>query len=98
MIYDLSTIQQVVYQEFPAYNNTPECIVSDGHWGEDCTLDYTLDHTFEPPIYFHYKLTKFYQNHRRYVKSQSTEQIQNSGDLLDPASYRFCTPSAVTKS
>jgi hypothetical protein len=32
-----------------------------------------------PSSYFYYKLTNFYQNHRRYVKSRSDEQLRNAG-------------------
>ena len=31
-----------------------------------------------PPIYVYYKLTNFYQNHRRYVKSRSDTQLQGA--------------------
>jgi len=32
------------------------------------------------PVYFYYKLTNFYQNHRRYVKSKSNTQLQGGTD------------------
>ena len=32
----------------------------------------------KPPIYVYYKLTNFYQNHRRYVKSRSDSELQGS--------------------
>lgn len=43
-----------------------------------CTynLDLTIEHDMEPPIYVYYKLTNFYQNHRRYVKSRSDAQLK----------------------
>ena len=31
-----------------------------------------------PPIYVYYKLTNFYQNHRRYVKSRSDSELQGA--------------------
>jgi hypothetical protein len=30
----------------------------------------------EPPVYFYYELTNYYQNHRRYVKSRSDAQLR----------------------
>lgn len=38
------------------------------------TLNITKD--MDAPIYFYYQLTNFYQNHRRYVKSRSDEQLR----------------------
>lgn len=38
----------------------------------------------EPPVFFYYKLTGFYQNHRRYVKSRSDDQL-NGKDTTDTA-------------
>ncbi|CAI9773203.1 unnamed protein product [Fraxinus pennsylvanica] len=37
----------------------------------------------EQPIYVYYQLDNFYQNHRRYVKSRSDQQLRNSGDEND---------------
>jgi hypothetical protein len=46
-----------------------------------CTkaLTLTIPEDIPKPVYFYYKLTNFYQNHRRYVKSRSELQLQ--GDL-----------------
>ena len=90
--------ESVITQEFPAYNALSDCSIMDGNWGKECTVEYTLDHDFKAPVYFHYKLTNFHQNHRTYVKSLSVQQIQNKGDLLDSKSYNFCTPSKVQES
>lgn len=47
-----------------------------------------IEETMEPPIYFYYKLSNFYQNHRRYVKSRSDGQLK--GDT--GASISSCEP------
>ncbi|XP_073158779.1 ALA-interacting subunit 3-like isoform X2 [Henckelia pumila] len=36
-----------------------------------------------PPIYVYYQLDNFYQNHRRYVKSRSDQQLRNPGSEND---------------
>ena len=89
--------ESVVRQEFTAYNQMSDCSLIDGDYGKECTVDYTLDHDFQAPVYFYYKLTNFYQNHRSYVKSLSVQQIHDDDNLLDPKSSRFCTPSEVHK-
>ena len=38
------------------------------------TINITSD--MQPPVYVYYKLTNFYQNHRRYVKSRSDTELQ----------------------
>lgn len=35
-----------------------------------CTLSFTLEKDYKSPIYFYYRLTKFYQNHRRFVAAK----------------------------
>ena len=35
----------------------------------------TIDNDISAPIYVYYQLDNFYQNHRRYVKSRSNEQL-----------------------
>lgn len=40
-----------------------------------CTLQFTLPNDIGPPVYLYYRLTNFYQNHRRYVKSLDLSQL-----------------------
>jgi len=40
-----------------------------------CQLTINVDKDMPGPVYFYYRLTNFYQNHRRYVKSRSDEQL-----------------------
>ena len=83
----------VTLQDFEPYDAHPSCSVEDGNYGRECTLNYTLDFDFEPPIYVHYKLSNFYQNHRSYVKSRSVKQLQGK-DVLD---VRHCDPWIVQR-
>lgn len=58
-----------------------------------CTLSFALPNNLNPPVLFYYRLTNFYQNHRRYVQSldegqlkgahRSLSQLVGSGDC-DP--------------
>ena len=41
-----------------------------------CTIEFEIPDTIGPPVYFYYQLTKFYQNHRRYVKSMDQNQLK----------------------
>lgn len=45
-----------------------------------CTLQFSIPNDIGPPVYLYYRLTNFYQNHRRYVKSLDTDQLK--GDFL----------------
>jgi hypothetical protein len=40
-----------------------------------CKLSLELSSEIKAPIYIYYQLDNFYQNHRRYVKSRSNEQL-----------------------
>ena len=43
------------------------------------------------PVYMFYELTNFYQNHRRYVKSKSNNQLSAIGISVAEAT-KFCDP------
>lgn len=46
-----------------------------------CTIQFHIPNDIGPPVYLYYRLTNFYQNHRRYVKSLDTDQLK--GQFLD---------------
>jgi hypothetical protein len=52
------------------------------------TVDIEIPADMEPPVYFYYKLTNFYQNHRRYVNSRNDDQLAGD-DVTDLSS---CDP------
>jgi|ERR1711916_35173 len=47
----------------------------------NCTVTIDVKEKMSKPVYFYYKLTNFYQNHRRYVRSRSDDQLRGSTDI-----------------
>jgi hypothetical protein len=41
-----------------------------------CKLTFNIPEDMTPPVFFYYRLTNFYQNHRRYVKSFQADQLK----------------------
>ncbi|KAL1537155.1 ALA-interacting subunit 3 [Salvia divinorum] len=48
-----------------------------------CQRTLRVPKDMKQPIYVYYQLDNFYQNHRRYVKSRSDQQLRNNGSLQD---------------
>lgn len=65
----------------------------DGLDSEICTLEFKIPTPLNPPVYFYYRLTNFYQNHRRYVKSVDERQLR--GEAVNVGALRgsdACSP------
>ncbi|KAL4986686.1 ligand-effect modulator 3 family [Aspergillus falconensis] len=43
---------------------------------DHCRLMFDIPDTIGPPVFMYYRLTNFYQNHRRYVKSLDMDQLK----------------------
>lgn len=56
-----------------------------------CYIQFNLPRDLSPPIYLYYKLTNFYQNHRKYVVSYDLAQLQGS-NLGPSALSSDCKP------
>jgi hypothetical protein len=41
----------------------------------ECTIQFTVPTTFTGPVFMYYRLTNFFQNHRKYVKSFDAPQL-----------------------
>lgn len=48
-----------------------------------CSVSLLVTEKMEAPIYLYYKLTNYYQNHRRYVRSRSDAQLMGEDVTLD---------------
>jgi len=57
----------------------------------ECTLQFGIPNEMKPPVLFYYKLTNFYQNHRRYAKSFSTDQLSGKAVSLSGIDGSDCT-------
>ncbi|KAI9356001.1 CDC50/LEM3 family [Zopfochytrium polystomum] len=68
----------------------------------NCTITFNIDSDMSGPVYLYYRLTNFYQNHRRYVKSFDAKQLVNQLGLstpnanCDPLSTPFQVDLAAT--
>ncbi|ODV77319.1 Lem3/Cdc50 [Suhomyces tanzawaensis NRRL Y-17324] len=50
--------------------------VNDTEGEQTCRVRFDLPVDIKPPVYLYYKLTNFFQNHRKYVESYDLEQIK----------------------
>lgn len=57
-----------------------------------CTIEYTLPKDFGAPVYLYYRLTNFYQNHRRYVKSLDLDQLRGQFLSNETIANSVCNP------
>jgi len=75
----------------PTYRFVPNTVA--GEAGV-CAIRFTVPIELKTPIFLYYRLTNFYQNHRKYVKSLSYNQLH--GDVITPAdAASSCSPVAT---
>eukprot|EP00007_Cunea_sp_BSH-02190019_P001595 CAMPEP_0174230778 /NCGR_PEP_ID=MMETSP0417-20130205/1466_1 /TAXON_ID=242541 /ORGANISM="Mayorella sp, Strain BSH-02190019" /LENGTH=300 /DNA_ID=CAMNT_0015308537 /DNA_START=105 /DNA_END=1004 /DNA_ORIENTATION=- len=59
--------------------------------GEPCLVNIDVKKDMKGPVYLYYRMSNFYQNHRRYVNSKSDDQL--SGDpITKVSSLGSCDP------
>lgn len=57
----------------------------------NCVLDLEeIPNDIKGPVYVYYQLDNFYQNHRRYVKSRDSSQL--NGNYIKPDKLGDCDP------
>ncbi|KAG2184655.1 hypothetical protein INT43_000568 [Umbelopsis isabellina] len=69
----------------------------DGSLVQRCTIEFTIPTQLNSPIYLYYRLTNFYQNHRKYVKSLSNNQLKGSV-IGSPEAGTSCTQMSTDPS
>lgn len=57
-----------------------------------CTITFSIPANMTPPVLFYYRLTNFYQNHRRYAKSFNTAQLSGTAVSAGDVHNSDCTP------
>ncbi|PVU97825.1 hypothetical protein BB561_000230 [Smittium simulii] len=60
-----------------------------------CTLQFTIPINIASPIFFYYRLTKFYQNHRKYVNSFDAAQLRGKARTAQELAGGSCEPLAT---
>jgi len=60
-----------------------QCSISEANVKQNCTIPYVFDEDVTGPIYVYYEISNFYQNHRRYVKSRSSDQLMGENLSYD---------------
>jgi hypothetical protein len=75
-------------------SQNPQWKVETGTNGEtpNCTIQFDIPTNMGSPVYLFYRLTNFYQNHRRYVQSYDEDQL--NGKVVSNSSIKGsqCTP------
>lgn len=62
-----------------------------------CRVRFDIPYDLDPTVLFYYKLTNFFQNHRRYVKSLNTDQLKGSHKSVGDLDDGDCKPLAKRK-
>lgn len=60
-----------------------------------CSLYFHIPESMGPPVYLYYRLTNFYQNHRRYVQSVDLDQLKGTAVPNSTISGSVCSPLAT---
>lgn len=60
--------------------------------GSSCDVQFSVPSDLTPSVFLYYKLTNYYQNHRRYVKSIDTNQLLGKARSVDDLGSGQCKP------
>lgn len=86
----LVPVNASVQQHYARYDDKPDCAIPGR-----CTVDVTVSKLMKAPVYVYYELTKYYQNHRRYVSSRNNKQLL--GEVItDESLLQDCQPQITS--
>ena len=73
------------------YDDNPDCQI-----GQKCDINFTIEKNMEKNVFVYYRLKNFYQNHRRYIKSKSIQQLK--GKIMEEKDIKDdCDPILLNK-
>ena len=76
-------------------DNTANSSVTDVSAQRQCIVDFNVPADLPKSVFFYYKLTNFYQNHRRYVKSLDSDQLKGKFVSTSDLNKSDCKPLAT---
>ncbi|KAJ7105733.1 cell cycle control protein [Mycena crocata] len=76
-------------------DNTNNGSVTDVSEKKQCIIEFNVPADIDPSVLFYYKLTNFFQNHRRYVKSLNSDQLKGKGVSNSTLEDGDCKPLAT---
>ncbi|CAM8994759.1 unnamed protein product [Rhodiola kirilowii] len=79
--YDIECIPQAFQRDKVAY-------IRDKSTPKNCSRFYKVHKPMKAPVYIYYQLDHYYQNHRRYVKSRSDQQLLHGQKYKDTSSCK----------
>lgn len=96
LIYMTSQIKEFVIR----YDNLSQCDTAlrdtSSTPNKTCMIEINLEETFYPPVMVYFQLENFYQDHRRYIKSKSLQQLR--GEILTVSQIKDdCDPITTWK-
>lgn len=74
------------------FQSTQESTTSSG---KRCNIRFDIPADLQPPVFLYYRLTSFYQNHRRYVKSLDSDQLKGTAVSASTLNGGDCKPLAI---
>ncbi|KIL69546.1 hypothetical protein M378DRAFT_97205 [Amanita muscaria Koide BX008] len=93
--YRLRSADNNAFISTPQYaflDNSNNSSVTDVTMERQCVIDFDIPADMGPAVFLYYKLTNFYQNHRRYVKSMDANQLKGQNRSAYDLSTSDCKP------
>ncbi|KAJ7445817.1 cell cycle control protein [Mycena galericulata] len=76
-------------------DNTNNASVTDVSSKKQCIIQFDVPADIPPTVFYYYKLSNFFQNHRRYVKSLDSDQLKGTGVSNTTLQNGDCNPLAT---
>lgn len=77
--------------QYAFFNDTTQTDVSKQ---QQCIIQFEVPYDIKPTVLLYYKLTNFYQNHRRYVQSYDADQLKGDERSASDLQNGNCKPVA----
>jgi hypothetical protein len=78
--------------QYAFLDNSNNSSVTDVTMERQCVIEFDIPANLEPSVFLYYKLTNFYQNHRRYVKSMDANQLKGQARSASDLDKSDCKP------